>query len=561
MLEFFRRNRLRHLLVLSCLAVIAVLCGWWLQGHPQDVGEAASDKLQCLSYAPFRKAGETPLREEAMVSEARLREDLGILAARTDCVRTYSVIQGLDAVPRVARSLGMQVLLGAWIGRERDKNEIELAEAIRLANEYPETVRGIVVGNEVLLRRELPASVLAGYLDRVRAAVEVPVTYADVWEFWSQHRELAQHVSFVTVHILPYWEDHPVGIDAAIEHIVGTAEAMRKLFDGKDVLIGETGWPSAGRQRDAAVASRVNQARFLRQFSQAAAGHQLAYNFIEGFDQPWKRGQEGAMGGNWGVFDSAGEPKFAATGPVAEDPDWYQGWLAALVAALLFGLLARFWLASRLQLAFAIATGAVTGGLAMAAWRYLVVWNRNLLEWGVTGLFCLSGILMVLVVLRLCIVQVAPTREQPARRVPSMASLWRMREDRSGILNLLGMLRSFFLFAGATMVLLLVFDARYRGFPSVLYLLPVFALLLAQVAGFRMAGDVEERLLAAVCLLGAIAFVLLEGFNNQEALRFAATLVLMAGLASDGRFWLPRPADDGLPARAAQPAGEPEKIR
>ena len=111
---------------------------------------------------------------------------------------------------------------------------------------------------------------LAAYLDRARAGSGVPVTYADVWEFWSEHRTLARHVSFVTVHILPYWEDHPVGIDAAVDHIVRTAESMRRMFEGKEILIGETGWPSAGRSREAAVASRINQARFFREFSVAA---------------------------------------------------------------------------------------------------------------------------------------------------------------------------------------------------------------------------------------------------------------------------------------------------
>jgi len=103
------------------------------------------------------------------------------------------------------------------------------------------------------------------------------------------------------------------------------------------------GGPGAGRRRRAAVASRVNEARFMREFSQAAADHHLNYNFIEGFDQPWKRGQEGAMGGNWGVFDSDGQPKFPATGPVAEDPHWYRGWLGAAAGALVALWLLRVW--------------------------------------------------------------------------------------------------------------------------------------------------------------------------------------------------------------------------
>lgn len=558
MSDRFSQNRFWLLWVFACLAAVAVLYGWWLEGRPQTVAEAADDKLQCVSYAPFRKPGETPLDASARVTEERLREDLGILSARTQCVRTYSVIQGLDAVPKVAKSLGMKVYLGVWLGRERDKNEIEIKEAIRLANEYPDTVQGVVVGNEVLLRRELSPAVLAEYIDRVQegvSGVNVPVTYADVWEFWSENTALARHVSFVTVHILPYWEDHPVGIHGAIQHIVGTAGAMRKLFDGKDVLIGETGWPSAGRQRDAAVASRVNQARFLREFSQAAAEHNLKYNFIEGFDQPWKRGQEGAMGGNWGVFDSAGKAKFPATGPVPEDDGWYWGWVGALVGALMLGALGRRWGARGIHLGLPVAMGLVTGALVVAQGRYLWIWNRNVLEWSTTVVFCVLALLLVLTVMRLALVGGASPRVGPdgmlsaTQRAPGVAALWRNRGQGFGALQLLGLLRTFFLMAGATMALLLIFDARYRGFPSVLYALPIFSLLMAQLAGFRFRGAIEERILAGVCLLGCIGFVLIEGFENRESLVFAGCLVVMAALATDGGFWLKRLDEEVSPSR------------
>lgn len=219
MSRFVSRNRVL-LSCLLCLVAAGAVLGWWYGlGSPRSVPEAASDKLQCVSYAPFRKPGESPMHAHANVSEERLREDLKILSARSQCVRTYSVIQGMDKVPEVARSLGMKVLMGVWLGRERDKNEVEIREAIRLANAHPDTIRGVVVGNEVLLRRELSPQVLADYIDQVRTRVPVPVTYADVWEFWSVNTGLARHVSFVTVHILPYWEDHPVGIKDAIGHI------------------------------------------------------------------------------------------------------------------------------------------------------------------------------------------------------------------------------------------------------------------------------------------------------------------------------------------------------
>ena len=398
----------------------------------------------------------------------------------------------------------------------------------------------------MLLRREQSAQQMAKYIDQVRSAVDVPVTYADVWEFWSENAELARHVSFVTVHILPYWEDHPVGIHAAIDHITGTAERMRQMFNGKDVLIGETGWPSEGRQREAAVASRVNQARFMREFSQAAADHHLNYNFIEGFDQPWKRGQEGAMGGNWGVFDSEGQAKFPATGPVAEDPYWYLGWLGAVVGlAAALGLSRRWKLNERLSQVQVLALGAATGGLLVAELRYGVVWNRNALEWGAT---ILLGAASLLLVFRLAQLMALGRSDRPAGlgasslvglTVPSFNTLWRRRRAHFDALDWLGVCRSFLLFAAAIMTLLLVFDARYRGFPTVLYMLPLLGLAMARLAGLRLVGAVEERVLAAVCVLGSIAFVLIEGFANGQSLTFGATVVALAAVATDGRFWLP----------------------
>jgi len=134
----------------------------------------------------------------------------------------------------------------------------------------------------------------------------------------------------------------------------------------------------------------------MREFSQAAADHHLNYNFIEGFDQPWKRGQEGAMGGNWGVFDSEGQAKFPATGPVAEDPYWYLGWRGAVGGlAAARGLPRRWQLTERLPQVQVLALGAATGGLVVAQLRYGMVWNRNPLEWGATVLLGAASLLLV----------------------------------------------------------------------------------------------------------------------------------------------------------------------
>ena len=135
-------------------------------------------------------------------------------------------------------------------------------------------------------------------------------------------------MDFLTIHLLPYWEDDPRGIDDALAHVGEIREEFGKRFAPKDILIGETGWPSEGRQRETAVPSRVNEARFIRGFVAMAEEHGWHYNLIEAFDQPWKRASEGAVGGYWGLYDADRQDKGVLEGPVSNLPFWPQ-WLVA----------------------------------------------------------------------------------------------------------------------------------------------------------------------------------------------------------------------------------------
>ena len=58
------------------------------------------------------------------------------------------------------------------------------------------------------------------------------MTYADVWEFWLRNPGLADAVSFVTVHMLPYWEDDPQPVGRAVDHVVRVHERVRAAFPG-----------------------------------------------------------------------------------------------------------------------------------------------------------------------------------------------------------------------------------------------------------------------------------------------------------------------------------------
>jgi len=536
----------RTAVLVTLLAVASAFAvGRWLQlGVPMPVAEPGTDRLECVSYAPFRRPGESPFDPLAFVQESRIEADLRALSARTGCVRTYSVSQGLDAVPRVARRLGMTVLLGAWIGRDRADNERELARAVALAREERDVVRALIVGNEVMLRRELPEAELAGLIARARAEVPVPVTYADVWEFWLKHPSLASAVTFVTIHVLPYWEDEPVGIDSAITHVIDVHRLMQRELPGREILLGEIGWPSEGRARRDAVPGRLEQARFVRGFVAAATGHELRYNLIEGFDQPWKRRLEGAMGGYWGVLDSEARPKFGWTGPVAPREDVGPGLRAALAGALI-GLLLLLPAAGRrlvagerrgratvlLHAVVGATAGAGLGATLAEQWRYMTLWNRGPLEWGTTAP-------MTLLALAACICAALWFARQHAahpRPIPGMAMVvhdWVSKARAPGLDAWLGLLFALVLFGAAVTAVLHAFDARYRGFPWPLFGPAALAAGLLWCAGLRRdAQAVEERWLAAVVLGGAVLMVVREGPLNAQALGYAALLGVLGGPA------------------------------
>ena len=165
-----------------------------------------------------------------------------------------------------------------------------------------------------------------------------PVSYADVWSMYMKYPQLIKEVDFITIHILPYWEDEPVVVGDAPAHIERAYKIVKaeveKIVPGKAIFIGETGWPNRGRQRGLAEPSVINQATFIRELIEKANKNGFDYNFIEAFNQPWKSQLEGVVGGHWGLFTAERQQVFPLTGPVFENSDWYWRWLLASLLVL-----------------------------------------------------------------------------------------------------------------------------------------------------------------------------------------------------------------------------------
>lgn len=327
---------------IASFAVLVVLLNallGWSTNLPQDVGpDVPSGKLNSLSFAPFRE-GQGPLDEKFPTPE-QVDADLRLMGETTHSIRTYASAEGImQIIPALAQKHGLKMIQGAWLGGNKADNKAEVAEVIRSANAHPDVVKRVIVGNEVLLRGDLKADQLIEYIREVKRSVKQPVSYADVWSMYMKHPELIKEVDFITIHILPYWEDEPITVEQAPGHIERIFKQVHQeaeaIAPGKPILIGESGWPGEGRQRGWSVPSVVNEAKFIRALIEVANKNGFDYNIVEAFNQSWKSELEGVVGANWGLFSVDRKEVFPLTGKVYENPDWLNGVIASTILFLL----------------------------------------------------------------------------------------------------------------------------------------------------------------------------------------------------------------------------------
>jgi len=511
-----------------CLFLVTaslIAAGWvWLGAEqPMPVSPfAQGEKAHCISYAPFRTY-ETPFGEDRPVDVRAIESDLGQLSAITGCVRTYSVDHGLDRIAGIAKTRGMKLMQGLWLSGVPERNALEVATAVRLAREYPETIAAVVVGNEVLLRREMSPRELVRTIREVKAQVAVPVTYADVWEFWLRYRELASEVDFVTVHILPYWEDLPVPARQAAQHVDAIRRQVAPFFSGKEIFIGEFGWPSAGRMREGALPSPSNQARAMHEVLALANRENWRLNLIEAYDQWWKRQLEGTVGGHWGLYDAVRRlPKFHFGGAVSDHPYWgLQAAGGIAMAALTFAAAMRrpnrelrwFWI--RVSTIALIAAGLIGWTIENAALETFTLLDAlRTSTWTVIALL-LPGL--------------AVRALASGRSVPAFAQVLGPKPERLDALAWsMGVLRLGLVVIATQAAVALAFDGRYRDFPYAPLAGAVVPLLLLAGWNRRARPPVAELAFAITLTTCAVYIALAETFANWQACWFSAGLILLA---------------------------------
>ena len=329
----------RLAIALAIAAGVAFIQYWiWQQFNHGAEFISTNQSIKGFAYNGFQR-DQSPLKQSYPTRE-QLAGDLDLLARISDGLRTY----GMTDMPELLDLAGereMNVTAGAWLDPDVEKNEREITAVIDAARKMRHVER-LMVGNEAILRGDLKPDELIVYLDRVRKAVRKPVSSAEPWHVWLRYPELAQHVDYITVHLLPYHEGVPV--EAAVDYAFQRYDELVKAFPRKKIVVGEIGWPSKGPTLGAAVPSLDNEARFIREFLSNPRTARIDYFLMEAIDQPWKVDVEGWAGPYWGMYNADREQKFALEGIIERDPHWSKKAINAAALAFLPMLLMAFFL-------------------------------------------------------------------------------------------------------------------------------------------------------------------------------------------------------------------------
>jgi exo-beta-1,3-glucanase (GH17 family) len=523
---------LRTPLALLLMSLGAIAAVWWWLAIPINLARAPIDpnaKLQCISYAPFR-GHQTSLSPATQVSREQIAEDLAQLAKITDCVRTYATDLGLDQIPELAAKVGLKVIQGIWLDRNRQKNLIQISTGIRLARDYPGTITALVVGNEVLLRGEMTASDLAATIRLVKAKVTVPVTYADAWELWLRNRELEDAVDFVTIHILPYWENIPIRAKFAAAQADAIRQRMVSAFPGKEILIGEIGWPSEGRMRESSLASRTNQARVVSEILDLARRENFRVNLFEAYDESWKQQIEGTVGGYWGLFDAMQRTlKYPPGVPISNFPLWKLQMSSGMALAILvFG---AAWLTARrkpwqprLVSWFAVGISATTAGILFGVAAQKMFYESygvgSWLQWG------------ALLVAATASPVFGANALMSGRAPPTFLELLGPKDYQtpSGLAIMHGLAWIVTIVIGTETAIGLVFDPRNKDFPFAALTMAAVSFAAMTLLDRPRKGirPMAESIFAGMFLVAAIYTGLNEGPDNWQSLWTCAAYLLLA---------------------------------
>ncbi len=285
-----------------------------------------------ISYGSYRD-GESP-EIGSVSSEKDILQDLTILTSAGDIswhlIRMYGADPASEQVLKVIRkyNLPVRVMQGAWLSGKQTgaENNEQIEEVIRLANEYPDIVVAVNLGNEVFVdwswhkfgEKEIPKYL--GWVNKVKNAIDAPVTLADDYNFWNKphSRQIADRLDFIVLHAYAMWNSQT--LENAVPWTAAIYQDIQSRYPGKQIVLGESGWTTSSVKTNGderliiAEAGEATQAIFFEEYHRWLKESRIASFYFEAFDEKWKGGADkpnAIAEKNWGLFRSDRSPKAA----------------------------------------------------------------------------------------------------------------------------------------------------------------------------------------------------------------------------------------------------------
>lgn len=329
-----------------------------------------------LSYGGYRNVDHDiePTLDE-------IKEDMKLLFAMgIRILRTYkvhfphasNVLKAISELKKEDENFEMYVMLGAWIdckdartenpdhNAESEANGPEIEEAVRLANEYPDIVKVIAVGNEAMVKWAAryyvqPEVILkwVTHLQGLKMKGKIPkdlwITSSDDFSSWGgggaeYHtktlEELYHAVDYVSMHTYPYHNTHYnpefwvdpdddelsdiEKIDAAmirakefaVSQYDSVSNYMKSIGVKKPIHIGETGWATVSDgfygPEGSKATDQYKEAMYYKHMREWTNKAGISCFYFEGFDEPWKDpNNENGSENHFGLFSVEGQAKYA----------------------------------------------------------------------------------------------------------------------------------------------------------------------------------------------------------------------------------------------------------
>ena len=267
------------------------------------VRKLLNEKIHGVSFSPYIE-GQGP---GTPLTAAQIRARLEIIQPYVHWIRTFSCTDGNELIPAIAAEMGLKTMVGVWLDGDRENNELELQNGIAVAQAGHANL--LAVGNEVMLRGEMPPSELIDYIQRAKSgAAGIPVGYVDAYFQFELHRDVSDACDVIFANCYPFWEGYP--IDHAFVYMKEMYRRAVNVAQGKKVIISETGWPNLGTAERSAVPSYDNAIRYFINAYQWAEEEGIEIFYFSSFDETWKTADEGDVGAYWGLWDKDGNLKY-----------------------------------------------------------------------------------------------------------------------------------------------------------------------------------------------------------------------------------------------------------